>query len=136
MIKLEKRVKNIIRFKTSVGNITLKDAITELTNEEFEAVKNHPSFSAYAKTSGIRIASEKIVSAPKAPKKVSDEDNSDEDNSDEDNSDGESSDEDSIDPNKFNKDELVKMATELEIEVGEMTKKELAEAINAATVVA
>jgi hypothetical protein len=131
MIRLEKRVKNILRFKTTIGCVTLKDAITELTQEQFDAVKAHPSFAAYTKTSGIRIASEEIVSAPKAPAK---KDPAPKANKPADG--GENTPEgndplDLIDPSKFNKEELVKMATDLEIEVGEMTKAQLAEAISA-----
>lgn len=60
-MKIHKRVKGILRFKTTIGNVTLTDeneGINELTSEQFDAIKAHPMYEALCKTSGLKIVDE------------------------------------------------------------------------------
>ena len=64
-MKIENRSKNLIRFKTTIGNITLNPGINELTKEEFDAVKIHPMFDSIVKTSGLVVIEEKSTKSYK-----------------------------------------------------------------------
>lgn len=73
-MKIENKVKNIIRFKTTLGNVTLMPGINELSKEEFEAVKAHPMFEAMVKTSGLTTIEEKPAKYYKTKDEDKDED--------------------------------------------------------------
>ena len=64
-MKIENRSKNLIRFKTTIGNITLNPGINELTKDEFEAVKIHPMFDSIVNTSGLVVIEEKSTKSYK-----------------------------------------------------------------------
>jgi len=64
-MKIENRVKNIVRFKTTVGSVTLMPGINELTKEQFAAVKAHPMFEDMVKTSGLVATEEKVAKSYK-----------------------------------------------------------------------
>ena len=79
-MKIEKRVKGRLTFKTSIGNVTLTDdneGINELTQEQFDAVVTHPMFESMTKTSGLRVLAETAKKSAK-PAEPASEDNSDE----------------------------------------------------------
>lgn len=136
-MKIENRIKNIIRFKTTIGNVTLMPGVNELSKEHFEAVKAHPMFEDMVKTSGLVVIEEKVVKSyktkaekeaekdaeEKAAKELADLLGSDE-NSKKDTNLNE------IDLETLNKANLVVMAQSLEIEFEGLTKAQLIEAIN------
>lgn len=157
-MKIENRVKNIIRFKTTIGNVTLLPGINELSKEEFAAVKAHPMFEAMVKTSGLVATEEKPAKSyktkaelkaekeaeEKAAKELADkeaadllgpdEDASDEE-SDKETEESEDDSEEGIDLNEIdleaqNKATLIELAQSLEIETEGLTKAQLIEAIN------
>lgn len=157
-MKIENRVKNIIRFKTTIGSVTLMPGMNELSKEEFAAVKAHPMFEAMVKTSGLTVIEEKVVKSyktkaelkaekeaeEKAAKELADKEAADLLGPDEDASDEESeeeteeSEEDSeegVDLNEIDleaqtKATLVDLAESLEIETEGLSKSKLIEAIN------
>jgi hypothetical protein len=157
-MKIENRVKNIIRFKTTVGNVTLMPGINELSKEEFAAVKAHPMFESMVKTSGLVATEEKIVKSyktkaelkaekeaeEKAAKELADkeaadllgpdEDASDEEESEEETEESEESEEgldlNEIDLEAQTKATLIDLAQSLEIETEGLSKSKLIEAIN------
>lgn len=114
-MKLLKRIKGIIRFKTVIGNITLLDGENELSNEQFEAIKNHPMYESLAKTSGIVILAEEVKNN-KSIIETSGEDGIDIAE---------------IDLEKQKKSDLVALAESLEIETDGLSKSDLIAAINA-----
>ena len=157
-MKIENRVKNIIRFKTTIGSVTLMPGMNELSKEEFAAVKAHPMFEAMVKTSGLTAIEEKVVKSyktkaelkaekeaeEKAAKELADkeaadllgpdEDTSDEEESEEETEESEDSEEgvdlNEIDLEAQNKATLIDLAQSLEIETDGLTKAQLIEAIN------
>lgn len=158
-MKIENRVKNIIRFKTTVGNVTLMPGMNELSKEEFAAVKAHPMFEAMVKTSGLTAIEEKPAKSyktkaelkaekeaeEKAAKELADkeaadllgpdEDASDEEESEEETEESEEDSEEGVDLNEIdleaqNKATLIDLAQSLEIETDGLTKAQLIEAIN------
>lgn len=153
-MKIENRVKNIIRFKTTIGSVTLMPGINELSKEEFAAVKAHPMFEAMVKTSGLTAIEEKPAKSYKtkaelkaekeAEEKVAkeladkeaadllgpDEDASDEEESEESEDSEEGVDLNEIDLEAQNKATLIDLAQSLEIETDGLTKAQLIEAIN------
>lgn len=146
-MKIENRVKNIIRFKTTIGSVTLMPGMNELSKEEFAAIKAHPMFEEMVKTSGLTVIEEKksykTKAELKAEKELADKEAADllghdEDASDEESEETEESEEDSeqsIDLNEIdlqvqNKATLIDLAQSLEIETNGLTKVQLIEAIN------
>ena len=158
-MKIENRVKNIIRFKTTIGSISLVPGINELSKEEFDAVKAHPMFEDMTKTSGLVVIEEKVVKSyktkaelkaekeaeEKAAKELADkeaadllgpdEDASDEEESEEETEESEEESEEGVDLNEIdlevqNKTSLISIAQSLEIETEGLNKKQLIEAIN------
>lgn len=154
-MKIENRLKNIIRFKTTIGNVTLNPGVNELTKEQFAAVKAHPMFESTVKTSGLVATEEKPAKSyktkaelkaekeaeKKAAKELADKEEADLLGPDEDTS-NEKSDkeleetsEEGIDLNEIdleaqNKASLINLAQSLEIETEGLTKVQLIEAIN------
>lgn len=57
-MKILKRSKGEIGFRTDIGTILLYEGENNLTNEQFKRIKNHPLFEASLKTSGINIKGE------------------------------------------------------------------------------
>lgn len=117
-MKIEKRVKGLLRFKTSIGNVTLTDdnkGINELSAEQFAAIEAHPMFEAFFKTCGLRFIVEAPVVAKKATKVEDSEKNVDLNE---------------IDLEAQNKATLIHLAQSLEIETDGLTKAQLIEAIN------
>lgn len=128
-MKIEKRVKGRLTFKTSIGNVTLTDdneGINELTQEQFDAVVAHPMFEAMTKTSGLRVLAETAVAAKPASKKASKvEAPAEEEESEE-------GDEESAKLESKNKAELIPLAEEKGIQTKGLNKSQLIEAINEA----
>ena len=54
-MKILKRTKGLLRFRTTEGTIVLKDGENELTDKEFELIKAHPMYEAMVGTSGLVI---------------------------------------------------------------------------------
>lgn len=153
-MKIENRVKNIIRFKTTIGSVTLMPGINELSKEEFAAVKAHPMFEAMVKTSGLTAIEEKPaksyktkaeLKAEKEAKELADkeaadllgpdEDTSDEEESEEETEESEEDSEEGVDLNEIDleaqtKATLIDLAQSLEIETEGLSKSKLIEAIN------
>jgi hypothetical protein len=154
-MKIENRVKNIIRFKTTIGSITLMPGINELSKEEFAAVKAHPMFEDMVKTSGLVATEEKVAKSyktkaelkaekeaeEKAAKELADKEAADllgpdEDASNEEESEEETEEsEESVDLNEIDleaqtKATLIDLAESLEIETEGLSKAKLIEAIN------
>jgi hypothetical protein len=146
IMKIENRTKNIIRFKTTIGSITLVPGINEFNKEQFDAVKAHPMFEDMVKTSGVIVIEEKVVKSYKtkaelkaekelADKELADKETADLLGSDENISDKEESQKETFDLNEINledqnKTNLVAIAVSLEIETEGLNKKQLIEAIN------
>jgi hypothetical protein len=57
-MKILKRSKGILRFKLIEKNITLEHGENEISERDFELLKNHPSYEALSKTSQIVIMEE------------------------------------------------------------------------------
>lgn len=150
-MKIENRLKNIIRFKTTIGNVTLNPGVNELTKEQFAAVKAHPMFESMVKTSGLVATEEKPAKSyktkaelkaekeaeKKAAKELADKEEADLLGPDADTSNEESDEEteEGIDLNEIdleaqNKASLIDLAQSLEIETEGLTKAQLIEAIN------
>jgi hypothetical protein len=66
-MKILKRTKGLLRFRTTEGTIVLKDGENELTDTEFELIKAHPMYEAMVGTSGLVIVAEE-EKKPKAKK--------------------------------------------------------------------
>jgi hypothetical protein len=66
-MKILKRTKGLLRFRTTEGTIVLKDGENELTDKEFELIKAHPMYEAMVGTSGLVIVAEE-EKKPKAKK--------------------------------------------------------------------
>jgi hypothetical protein len=66
-MKILKRTKGLLRFRTAEGTIVLKDGENELTDKEFELIKAHPMYEAMVGTSGLVIVAEE-EKKPKAKK--------------------------------------------------------------------
>lgn len=156
-MKIENRLKNIIRFKTTIGNVTLNPGVNELTKEQFAAVKAHPMFESMVKTSGLIATEEKPAKSyktktelkaekeaeEKAAKELADKEETDllgynEDTFNE-KSDKETEEleinKENIDLNEIDlkvqsKASLIDLAQSLEIETKDLTKVQLIEAIN------
>lgn len=153
-MKIENRIKNIIRFKTTIGNVTLMPGINELSKEEFAAVKAHPMFEVMVKTSGLTAIEEKPTKSyktkaelkaekeaeEKAAKELADKEAADllgpdEDASDEESEESKEDSEEGVDLNEIdleaqNKATLIDLAQSLEIETDGLNKAQLIEAIN------
>lgn len=156
-MKIENRLKNIIRFKTTIGNITLNPGVNELTKEQFAAVKAHPMFESTVKTSGLVATEEKPAKSyktkaelkaekeaeKKAAKELADKEEADLLGPDEDTSNEKSdketekleTDEEGIDLNEIDlevqsKASLIDLAQSLEIKTEGLTKAQLIETIN------
>ena len=145
-MKIENRTKNIIRFKTTIGSITLVPGINEFNKEQFnkeqfDAVKAHPMFEDMVKTSGVIVIEEKVVKSYKtktelkAEKELADKETADLLGPDENISDKKESQKETFDLNEINledqnKTNLVAIAVSLEIETEGLNKKQLIEAIN------
>lgn len=109
-MKIRNRTKAILRFKTAEGSVNLSTGISTITKEQFVAMKAHPMYEAYSKTSQLEIISEK-----EEAKKETKEDGIDFGD---------------IDLEKQSKETLIDLAKSLEIETKELSKKQLIEAIN------
>lgn len=142
-MKIENRLKNIIRFKTTIRNVTLNPGVNELTKEQFDAVKAHPMFESMVKTSGLVAIEEKPTRSyktkaekeaeEKAVKELADKETAELLGSEE--SESEETSEEGIDLNQIdleaqNKASLIDLAQSLEIETEGLTKAQLIEAIN------
>lgn len=69
-MKLLKRSKGILRFQTTIGTVSLKEGMNELTKEQLEAAKAHPMFEALEKTSGLVLVAEEKKENPTKPYSV------------------------------------------------------------------
>ena len=49
-MKILKRTKGLLRFRTTEGTIVLKDGENELTDKEFKLIKAHPMYEAMVGT--------------------------------------------------------------------------------------
>ena len=63
-MKILKRTKGLLRFRTTEGTIALKDGVNELTNKEFKLIKAHPMYEAMVKTSGLVLVAEDTAKIP------------------------------------------------------------------------
>lgn len=63
-MKILKRTKGLLRFRTTEGTIALKDGVNELTNKEFKLIKAHPMYEAMVKTSGLVLVAEDTAKTP------------------------------------------------------------------------
>jgi len=54
-MKILKRTKGLLRFKTTEGTIVLKEGENQLTNKEFKLIRAHPMYEAMVGTSGLVI---------------------------------------------------------------------------------
>lgn len=146
-MKIENRLKNIIRFKTTIGNVTLNPGVNELTKEQFVAVKAHPMFESMVKTSGLVATEEKPAKSyktkaekeaeEKAAKELADKETAELLGSEESESEekAEENSEEGIDLNEIDleaqtKSTLIDIAQSLEIETEGLNKVKLIEAIN------
>ena len=69
-MKILKRTKGLLRFRTTKGTIVLKDGENELTDKEFELIKAHPMYEAMVGTSGLVIVAEEEKKPKAKAKKV------------------------------------------------------------------
>lgn len=125
-MKIENRVKNIIRFKTTIGNVTLMPGVNELSKEEFAAVKAHPMFEAMVKTSGLVATEEKPAKSYKTKAELKAEKEAEEETEESE----EGVDLNEIDLEAQTKATLIDLAQSLEIETEGLSKSKLIEAIN------
>jgi len=72
-MKILKRTKGVLRFRTPSGGVTLKSGENELSDEESKLVKSHPMFEAMVKTSGLVEVAEPAVRTRKKRTVVKDE---------------------------------------------------------------
>lgn len=129
-MKIQNRVKNIIRFKTTIGSVTLMPGMNELSKEEFVAVKAHPMFEAMVKTSGLTDIEEKPAKSYKTKAELKAEKEAEEKAEKESSDSEEGVDLNEIDLEAQNKATLIDLAQSLEIETDGLTKAQLIEAIN------
>lgn len=138
-MKIENRLKNIIRFKTTIGNVTLNPGVNELNKEQFDAVKAHPMFESMVKTSGLVAIEEKPTRSyktkaekeaeEKAAKELADKETAELLGSEEENSE-EGIDLNEIDLEAQTKSTLIDIAQSLKIETEGLNKVKLIEVIN------
>lgn len=64
-MKIENRSKSIIRFKTTVGNITLNPNLNDLTQIQYDTIKKHPMFEPMVKSSVLIVKEEKTKTKTK-----------------------------------------------------------------------
>jgi hypothetical protein len=69
-MKIEKRTKGLLRFKTTEGIIVLNDGVNELTDKEFKLIKAHPMYEAMVGTSGLHILPEQKKKSKAKAKKI------------------------------------------------------------------
>tara|TARA_R110002012_G_scaffold215674_6_gene386739 strand:- start:9084 stop:9560 length:477 start_codon:yes stop_codon:yes gene_type:complete len=69
-MKILKRTKGLLRFRTTEGTIVLKDGENELTDKEFKLIKAHPMYEAMVGTSGLVIVAEEEKKPKAKAKKV------------------------------------------------------------------
>ncbi len=69
-MKILKRTKGLLRFRTTEGTIVLKDGENELTDKEFKLIKAHPMYEAMFGTSGLVIVAEEEKKPKAKAKKV------------------------------------------------------------------
>jgi len=148
-MKILKRTKGLLRFRTFEETIVLQDGENILTDKQFELIKSHPMYEAMTRISGLVIvAEEKKKSKEKAKKIETKEDISEEniEESEKDNSE-ENTEEDikeitedtyeegidlsDIDLEAQNKKTLVEIANSLEIETKGLNVKQIIEKIKA-----
>lgn len=134
-MKILKRTKGLLRFRTTEGTIVLKDGENELTDKEFKLIKAHPMYEAMVGTSGLVIVAEeekkpkakaKKVEPKEEPKEEKIEDEVKEDNSED------GIDLSDIDLEAQDKKTLVEIANSLEIETKGLNAKQIIEKIKAA----
>ena len=146
-MKILKRTKGLLRFRTTKGTIVLKDDENELTDKEFELIKAHPMYEAMVGTSGLVIVAEeekkpkakaKKVEPKEEPKEEKIEDEVKEESEEvveeaikEDNSE-EGIDISDIDLEAQDKKTLVEIAKSLDIETKSLNAKQIIEKIKAA----
>jgi hypothetical protein len=144
-MKILKRTKGLLRFRTTKGTIVLKDGENELTDKEFELIKAHPMYEAMVGTSGLVIVAEeekkpkaKKVEPKEEPKEEKIEDEVKEESEEvveeaikEDNSE-EGIDISDIDLEAQDKKTLVEIANSLEIKTKGLNAKQIIEKIKAA----
>lgn len=149
-MKILKRTKGLLRFRTFEETIVLQDGENTLTDKQFELIKSHPMYESMTGISGLVIvAEEKKKSKEKAKKIETKEDISEEniEESEKDNSE-ENTEEDikeitedtyeegidlsDIDLEAQNKKTLVEIANSLEIETKGLNAKQIIEKIKAA----
>ena len=146
-MKILKRTKGLLRFRTTKGTIVLKDGENELTDKEFELIKAHPMYEAMVGTSGLVIVAEeekkpkakaKKVEPKEEPKEENIEDEVKEESEEvveeaikEDNSE-EGIDISDIDLEAQDKKTLVEIAKSLDIETKSLNAKQIIEKIKAA----
>lgn len=118
-MKILKRTKGLLRFRTIEGTIVLRDGENNLTDKEFELVKTHPMYEAMIKTSGLIAIAEKKVELAKTPQEEGIEKDNSENKLDFSN----------IDLEAQDKKTLVQIAESLKIETKSLTIKELIEKI-------
>jgi len=146
-MKILKRTKGLLRFRTTKGTIVLKDGENELTDKEFELIKAHPMYEAMVGTSGLVIVAEeekkpkakaKKVDPKEEPKEEKIEDEVKEESEEvveeaikEDNSE-EGIDISDIDLEAQDKKTLLEIAKSLDIETKSLNAKQIIEKIKAA----
>ena len=69
-MKILKRTKGLLRFRTTEGTIVLKDGENELSDKEFKLIKAHPMYEAMVGTSGLVIVAEEKKKPKAKAKKV------------------------------------------------------------------
>ena len=149
-MKILKRTKGLLRFRTTEGTIVLKDGENELTDKEFKLIKAHPMYEAMVGTSGLVIVAEEEKKPKAKAKKVDPEEAKKvdpkekiEDQVKEESKEvvkeaiKENNSEDGIDLSDINlesqdKKTLVKIANSLKIETKSLNVKQLIEEIKAA----
>jgi hypothetical protein len=141
-MKILKRTKGLLRFRTTEGTIVLKDGENELTDKEFELIKAHPMYEAMVGTSGLVIVAEEEKKPKAKAKKVEPKEEKIEEKIEEeikeeseevveeDNSD-DGIDLSDIDLEAQDKKTLVEIANSLEIETKGLNAKQIIEKIKA-----
>jgi len=146
-MKILKRTKGLLRFRTAEGTIVLKDGENELTDKEFELIKAHPMYEAMVGTSGLVIVAEeekkpkakaKKVEPKEEPKEEKIEDEVKEESEEvieeaiEENNSEDGIDLSDIDLEAQDKKTLVEIANSLEIKTKGLNAKQIIEKIKAA----
>jgi hypothetical protein len=141
-MKILKRTKGLLRFRTTEGTIVLEDGENELTDKEFELIKAHPMYEAMVGTSGLVIVAEEEKKPKAKAKKVEPKEEKIEEKIEEeikeeseevveeDNSD-DGIDLSDIDLEAQDKKTLVEIANSLEIETKGLNAKQIIEKIKA-----